>query len=141
MTAKVTRLEFRGLHKTFGELRNADRRSIVAAYRHGQVIDALHKSGFTWGELGDEVDRSWRTVRLYAVLYNKYDSEQDVVETADRMKTYNVARLAGHSSLTPIQYVMHCMNCGSFEVKKERKQEEVVPDAQVVPVPKFQSAS
>lgn len=134
---KVVNLEFRGLHRTFEQLRSADRRSIVAAYRFGQIIDALHRTGYSWEELGDEVDRSKYTMKLYAALYNKYDNEQALLGTADAMKTYDVSRLAGKSALVPVQYVFHCTNCGSYEVKKERKQEDDLP---AIVTPKFQSA-
>lgn len=138
-STQVVRLEFRGLHKSFGQLRSADQRSIVAAYRFGQVVDALHATGFTWQEMGEELDRSWHTIKLYAKLYNKYDTERDLLDTAEAMKTYNVARLAGNISMSPIQYVLHCLNCGSFEVKKERKHDD--EEEQTLPVTPVQFKS
>lgn len=133
MTAKVVSIEFKGLHKAFGQLRSADQRSIVAAYRFGQVVDALHKTGYSWMELGEEVDRSWLTVKLYATLYNKYDDEKELLETAEAMRTYAVARLAGNTSLVPAVFVFHCMNCGSFEIRKERKTDDEVDSTPSAP--------
>jgi hypothetical protein len=136
---RIVNLEFRGLHKAFGQLRSADRRSIIAAYRFGQVVVALNATGYKWEEIGDEVDRSWRTIKLYATLYNKYDTEQELIEDADKLGIYNVSKLAGHTSMVPIQYVLHCTNCGSFEVKKERKREDDPPAMMPIVVPKFQA--
>ena len=138
--SKVVKLEFRGLHRTFEQLRGADRRSIVAAYRHGQVVDALHKAGYTWEELAEEIGRKWRTVKLYAMLYNKYDTEQELIEVADQLDTYNVAKLAGHTSMVPIQYVLHCTNCGTFEgIIRERRHKDDPSLTSSIVAPKFQA--
>jgi hypothetical protein len=140
--AKVINLEFRGLHKAFGQLRSHNNRGLVAAYRFGELIKVLHRQGFSWEELGDEIDRKPDTMRLYVKLFNSYDGEQELLTTAEQMKTWSVSKLAGHTPIVPVQYVFHCVNCGSSDIKKERKHEDDPPiTAPVITAPKFRSAA
>jgi hypothetical protein len=123
---RVANKAFIGHRKAFNNLRSADQRSIVAAYRYGQIVDALHSSGYSYEDLGEDVDRSKYTVALYAALYNKYPDEHALLHTAEAMRTYNVATLAGRNPARPIEYVFHCSSCGSFDIVKERKEDEPV---------------
>lgn len=135
---KVIRIEFRGAHRAFDNLRNSAQRNVLMAYRFGQIMDELHRNGYTWEELADEFDRKPGMPKLYAKLYNRYDTEQDVLAAAEDLDTTNVAKLAGHTPLVPIQYVLHCLNCGSFDsIKKERKRED--NQSTTVPAPKFEA--
>lgn len=131
-SGKVIRLELRGAHRAFSNLRNSAQRNVLMAYRFGQIMDELHKNGFTWEELGAEFNRKKGMPKLYAKLYNTYDTEKDVLEAAEILDTTNVAKLAGHTPIARIQYVFHCLDCNSFNVKKERKHDEEQKPAPVV---------
>jgi hypothetical protein len=137
---RIVNIEFRGLHKAFGQLRSHNDRGLVAAYRFGELVKVLHKQGYTWEELGDEIDRKADTMRLYVKLFNSYETERDLLDTAEQMKTWSVSKLAGHTSMVPIQYVLHCTNCGAFEgIKRERKHEDDPPITMPIVAPKFQA--
>jgi len=139
-TGTVHRIEFAGLRKTAANLRGANERSVVAAYRHGQMIDALRKTGYTYQELGEEIDRCEHTMQTYAKLYRKYADEKELIATARGMHTYNVAKLAGVAPFVPVQYVMRCTNCGSTEFKKHRKDKHDDAPASAL-TPKFAAPS
>jgi hypothetical protein len=136
--SRVARIELAGHRRAFGLLRSADERSIIAAYRYGEIVATLNRQGFTYEELGEDVDRSKYTVALYAKLFKKYDDEHDLLETARTMRTYDVSRLAGGG--TAIQYQFQCTNCGSDQIKRRRKSDDTViqaPKVDSVPMPSF----
>jgi len=118
----------------FNQLRSADERSVVAAYRWGEIVNELHNKGYSWEELGEEVDRSKYTVKLYAALFNRYDSEKQLIATARAMKTYDVSRLAGKSALVPIVYVYTCNNCFSTDVSRHKQDDDGNPVGTIAPV-------
>lgn len=120
--ARVTNIQLAGHRKAFGRLRSCDERSIIAAYRYGEVVTVLNRQGFTYEELGEDVDRTAATVALYAKLFNSYDTEKDLLETARSMKTYNVSRLAStDAAQIALGYQLSCKHCGSHEIKRDRK--------------------
>lgn len=111
------------LHKAFDALVRADNRSLRAAYYFGQVIDALHsmdRRTYTYGMLGDEVNRSDATVALYARLFRKYNRVEDLLRTALRARTFAIAALAGSDEALAARYGWKCGNCGSWDVRRRR---------------------
>jgi hypothetical protein len=129
--ARKTSPELRAYRNAFRQLRSDDHRALVSAYRFGELAKVLHKHGWTWEELGLEVDRKEDTIKLYVKLFNTYATEKDLLDTAGQMKTSSVSRLAGHSPLVPVVILYHCGNCGaqgSDIVKTKKTKAEVEAD-------------
>ncbi len=107
------------LRESYGELVKAGSNSLAKAYVFGQVVNALHRF-YTYTELGDAIGRSHTTMRVYAMLAKKYPTEKALLNTAEKLGTYDVSRLVGSPVTTPSHYAWHCNNCGSDDVVKER---------------------
>jgi hypothetical protein len=126
--ARVIRLEFRGAHKCFNQLRSNNNRGLIAAYRFGEIMMVLNRQGFTLDELGAEFDRKARTISMYIKLFKMYEDEQALLSTADKMKTWSVSRLTGNTAIEIMVFLYHCGNCGAEGndiVKTKRRKAEV----------------
>jgi len=143
MARKVVRIEFREAHRRFKWLRNSERRNVIAAYRFGEIMEFLHKGGFTWGEIADDFDRAPSFPALYARFFRAFGSEQEACEESDRLHTTNIAKLCGHTPLTPVVYVFICTNCGSRgdAIQKKKKQDEDQEPVMISGVPTTQFVS
>jgi hypothetical protein len=108
------------------------------------IADEYHRNGWTYQELGDDVDRHKNTVKLYVKLFNSYDTEKDLLDTARAMKTYQVSRLAStDAAQIALGYQLSCKHCGSHEIKRTRKkkEDESTTDTAPVVIPQFKAAN
>jgi hypothetical protein len=121
-----------GLQLAYESLVKAGSNSLSAAYRFGQVIDALSGPGYyTHRMLGEAIGRSGAMIGVYARLYRSYHSERHLLATADKMGTYDVSVLAGKTPQVAVKYTFKCENCGSSDIVKERVRPEVPASAEV----------
>ena len=112
------------LRTAYDALTKAGRDSLSKAYAFGNVVHALHGI-FTYGQLAEELGVTSTTVSKYAKLYRKYPTEQLLMHTAAEMSTYDVGVLSSDADTARYVYAWHCLNCGSFDVKKERETDSV----------------
>lgn len=111
------------LQVTYQALHGLDKDRLAIAYKFGQIIDALAGTRprlYSYAELGLAIDRSASTITLYAMLYRKYPTLADLQETAARMETWDVSRLAGRNPLVPPHFFFQCGACGSTDVAKKK---------------------
>jgi hypothetical protein len=106
---------------SYAELRSSGKRSVMAAYNFGQMVDALSNSAYTLTELGAAIDRSASMVALYRKLYLHYPHVNALLQAADTLGTYDVAKLAGSNPLVPVRYIFICTNCGSSDIEKHKE--------------------
>jgi hypothetical protein len=117
----MTRSENLDLFVTaYEDLRSSGTRSVMAAYRFGQVVDAL-SSTYTLGELGAAIGRTASMVSVYRKLYRRYPHVNALLKAADELGTYDVSKLAGQNPLVPVKYVFICLNCGSDHVERHKE--------------------
>ena len=112
------------LRTAYDALTKAGRNSLSKAYAFGNVVHALHGI-FTYGQLAEELGVTPTTVAKYAKLYRKYPNEQLLMHTAAETGTYDVGVLASDDASVRYVYTWQCMNCHSFNVKKERETDAV----------------
>jgi hypothetical protein len=114
--------------------------SLQAAYAFGQVCDALTRV-YTVKSLAEAISRSSATVYQYLRLYRAYPTERALLDKAEELGTYDVSRLNGQTPAAPVHWVFHCLNCGSFDVAKEKEIPGEAPPQHehAVPVPVFRA--
>jgi hypothetical protein len=112
----------------YASLVKAGRGSLSAAYKFGNVVEALHGI-YTYGHMADALSISASTLNKYAKLYRMYPTEAVLLSVSDRMSTYDVSKLTSSDAGTPLRYVYHCRNCGGTDVYRQTEKAGVtVPD-------------
>ena len=107
------------LYTAYANLVKAGKDSLSAAYRFGQVVDALY-GYYTYAEMGREIERSAATVQIYRKLFQRYPHEGALQEVAQKLGTYDISKLAGRNPAVPVHWAYHCTNCGSSAIVKEK---------------------
>lgn len=114
------------LVSAFDNLVKAGEQSVIMAYRFGAVVNALHGFSYSYAEMGRQVDRSGTTVYGYRKFFLRYHSENEMLQAAVRLGTYDIGRLARDGSEDAgYHYGYQCTNCGALDqVKKVRELNE-----------------
>lgn len=110
------------LLSAYEDLVKAGRNSLSKAYVFGQIVRALHRF-YSYRELGEAIGKSYVTVSIYAKLAGKYPTERALLNAAEEMGTYDVAKLGAedaHGS-SPYHVVWHCNNCNGTEFTRTRE--------------------
>jgi hypothetical protein len=106
----------------YEDLVKAGNNSLSKAYVFGQVVRALHRF-YSYREMGAAINRSESTVSNYAKLAGRYPTEKSLLDAADELGTYDVARLSSDNvhAAAPYHMVWHCSHCGGTEFTKSRE--------------------
>ena len=82
-----------------------------AAFAFGQCVDALNGIGYTYDQMGAEVDRSMGTIQKYATLYRRYARVELLIEAAHKYQTFDISRLTGTDEALTLKYGYQCATC------------------------------
>jgi len=107
------------LHELFDKLNRAGEDSLRAAFAFGQCVDALSGIGYTYEQMGAEVDRHEGTIQKYATLYRRYARVELLIEAAKRYQTFDIARLTGSDEALQAKYGYQCATCGSWDTHRK----------------------
>jgi hypothetical protein len=107
------------LASAYGSLVRAGEGSLEAAYAFGQVIEALYGI-YTLTQLAAEVGVSNATISKYRKLATAYPNVNALLRRSRELHTYDVGVLASGSVSAPARYELHCTNCGSYAIERER---------------------
>src|SRR5215471_17445031 len=73
----------------FHRLRSAGEEGLRAAHAVGQITDALSRMGWSYDDLGAQVDRKGGTIYGYAKLYRMYPEPERLIRLANQWGTYD----------------------------------------------------
>lgn len=124
---KITDESLAQLHDLFDQLHHASLDGLRKAYAFGQMVDALASIGYTYETMGHEVNRSASTVYQYARLYGRYNSVQELLDTAERWGTYDISRLVGSDAQLHRRYGYQCNTCFSWNTSRK-----TMPESELV---------
>jgi len=122
------------LYTAYANLVKAGKDSLTAAYQFGQVVDALY-GYYSYEAMGREIGRSASTVQIYRKLFLHYPHEGALQETAQKLGTFDVSKLAGRNPAVPVHWAYHCTNCGSSAIVREKAANGQYVPVQHDPVP------
>ena len=107
-------------HDAYDDMRRYNRRGLERVYNFGQLADVLSRI-HGWGVLSDEINLSVEWLQTYARLYRKYPTVRALQDTAERLHSWSVSRLAGAEPSFKWEHYNQCTNCGSTKTVKKRR--------------------
>src|SRR5215471_5539262 len=106
--------------EAFHRLRSAAEDGLRAAHAFGQITDALSRMGWSYADLGAQVDRSGATIYTYAKLYRMYPDEARLLREASELGTYDISILTLTEGSLRTKYGYQCGVCHSWNTHRRQ---------------------